>query len=441
MPRSRGVGTSRCSTGGATRPRPARGLPDGGRRGIRGERLLAEEGTHSGRVAYAGDLTGTVEPATAPRFDEDAAAPYTGLRPQLTEASRCYAYDGDEHREATGTWVKTGDVMTFTGDGSSAIQIFDVDADLESEAGGNTGFVFNGIPEGATVLVNVYGSTRSVASFAGALPNEGLRENLLWNFPDATDLTMSGPAQFDGSVLVGQPTSTTVLSMSGTNGRFYTAGSLTHTSSGASGGQEIHAYPFDGDLPSCSPEPTPTPTEPTPTPTPTEPTPTPTEPTPTPTEPTPTPTEPTPTPTEPTPTPTEPTPTPTEPTPTPTEPTPTPTEPTPTPTEPTPTPTEPTPTGPEAFTLAEAADELSRVTGRPVVYVPETREEAYASRAGYGAEDWEVAGWVTSYEAIANGELSAVSDAVPALTGHPAKSFAQFLVENPDSYRHLLAGG
>ncbi|MFD3979676.1 choice-of-anchor A family protein [Streptomyces griseus] len=308
-----------------------------------GERLLAEEGTHSGRVAYAGDLTGTVEPATAPRFDEDAAAPYTGLRPQLTEASRCYAYDGDEHREATGTWVKTGDVMTFTGDGSSAIQIFDVDADLESEAGGNTGFVFNGIPEGATVLVNVYGSTRSVASFAGALPNEGLRENLLWNFPDATDLTMSGPAQFDGSVLVGQPTSTTVLSMSGTNGRFYTAGSLTHTSSGASGGQEIHAYPFDGDLPSCSPEPTPTPTEPTPTPTPTEPTPTPTEPTPTPTEPTPTPTEPTPTPTEPTPTPTEPTPTPTEPTPTPTEPTPTPTEPTPSPTEPTPSPTGHTP--------------------------------------------------------------------------------------------------
>ncbi|MDF9806599.1 choice-of-anchor A domain-containing protein [Streptomyces sp. HB372] len=189
-----------------------------------GERLLAEEGTHSGRVAYAGDLTGTVNPTTAPRFDEDAAAPYTALRPQLTEASQCYAYDGDEHREATGTWVKTGDLMTFTGDGSSAIQIFDVDADLESEAGGNTGFVFNGIPEGATVLVNVYGSTRSVATFMGSFPNEGLRENLLWNFPDATDLSMSGPAQFEGSVLVGQPTSTTVLSMSGTNGRFLHGG-------------------------------------------------------------------------------------------------------------------------------------------------------------------------------------------------------------------------
>ncbi|MCC0577179.1 SDR family oxidoreductase [Streptomyces californicus] len=98
-------------------------------------------------------------------------------------------------------------------------------------------------------------------------------------------------------------------------------------------------------------------------------------------------------------------------------------------------------TGPEAFTLAEAAEELSRVTGRPVVYVPETREEAYASRAGYGAPEWEVAGWVTSYEAIANGELAAVSDAVPTLTGRPATSFADFLAATPDSYRHLLPAG
>ncbi len=218
-----------------------------------GQRLLAEEGEHSGRVAYAGELTGTVSPATAPRFDEDAAAPFTELRPQLTEASQCYAYDGDEHREATGTWEQVGDVMTFTGDGTSAIQIFDVDADLESEAGGNTGFVFNGIPAGATVLVNVYAAARSARHVHGLVPQRGPRENLLWNFPDATDLSLMGPAQFEGSVLVGQPTSATVLSMSGTNGRFYTAGSLTHTSQGQSGGQEIHAYPFDGDLPSCTP--------------------------------------------------------------------------------------------------------------------------------------------------------------------------------------------
>lgn len=95
-------------------------------------------------------------------------------------------------------------------------------------------------------------------------------------------------------------------------------------------------------------------------------------------------------------------------------------------------------TGPAAFTLAEAAEELSRVTGRTICYVAETREEAYASRAQYGAEDWEVAGWVTSYEAIATGEMATVSDAVPDLTGHPATSLATFLREHPDCYRHLL---
>ncbi|MFH9609927.1 choice-of-anchor A family protein [Streptomyces sp. NPDC017448] len=303
-----------------------------------GRRLLAEEGTHSGRVAYAGELTGTVNPAAAPRFDEDAAAPYTGLRPQLTEASRCYAYEGDEHRTATGTWRVVGDVATFIGDGRSALQIFDVDADLAAANGGNTGIVFAGIPAGATVLVNVYGASRSIATYMGAFSDPGLRENLLWNFPDATDLALTGPAQFQGSVLVGQPSSTTTLDMSGTNGRFYTAGSLTHTSAGQSGGQEIHAYPFNGDLPSCTPEPTPTPTDPTPSPTPTDPTPTPTDPTPTPTDPTPTPT-----PTDPTPCPTDPTPGPTDPTPGPTDPTPGPTAPTSGPTDPTPAPTGHTP--------------------------------------------------------------------------------------------------
>lgn len=97
-------------------------------------------------------------------------------------------------------------------------------------------------------------------------------------------------------------------------------------------------------------------------------------------------------------------------------------------------------TGPEAFTLAEAAQELSRRTGRTIRYVPETTEEAYASRARFGAEDWEVAGWVTSYEAIATGEMAALSDAVPTLTGHPAMNLATYLQENPDSYRHLLPG-
>ena len=94
-------------------------------------------------------------------------------------------------------------------------------------------------------------------------------------------------------------------------------------------------------------------------------------------------------------------------------------------------------TGPEALTMAEIAEELSRASGREVAYHAETIEEAYASRASYGAPDWEVTGWVTTYVAIANGDLEAVGGDVEAVAGHPPMSLAEFLRANPDSYRHL----
>jgi NAD(P)H dehydrogenase (quinone) len=95
-------------------------------------------------------------------------------------------------------------------------------------------------------------------------------------------------------------------------------------------------------------------------------------------------------------------------------------------------------TGPEAITLHQAAAELSRAAGRTVTYHAETLEEAYASRASYGAPDWEVAGWVTTYAAIAAGELEVVSDGVAAVAGHPPLDLAEVLRRNPGSYRHLL---
>jgi NAD(P)H dehydrogenase (quinone) len=95
-------------------------------------------------------------------------------------------------------------------------------------------------------------------------------------------------------------------------------------------------------------------------------------------------------------------------------------------------------TGPEAITLHQLARELSRYTGREITYYPETLEEAYASRASYGAPEWEVEGWVTTYVAIATGELDVVSDAVRELTGHPPMNLTTFLDRHPESYRHLL---
>ena len=95
-------------------------------------------------------------------------------------------------------------------------------------------------------------------------------------------------------------------------------------------------------------------------------------------------------------------------------------------------------TGPEALTLREVSEELSRVTERSVTYHEETLEEAYASRASYGAPDFAVEGWVTSYTAIAAGELDVVSDAVSRLTGHAPASLADVLLRYPEGYRHLL---
>jgi NAD(P)H dehydrogenase (quinone) len=94
-------------------------------------------------------------------------------------------------------------------------------------------------------------------------------------------------------------------------------------------------------------------------------------------------------------------------------------------------------TGPRAMTLFEMAADMTRASGRQITFHPETLEEAYASRAGYGAPDWEVAGWVTTYAAIAAGELDVVTDAVEMLAGHPPRTFTQYLTENPDAVARL----
>jgi uncharacterized protein YbjT (DUF2867 family) len=84
-------------------------------------------------------------------------------------------------------------------------------------------------------------------------------------------------------------------------------------------------------------------------------------------------------------------------------------------------------TGPEALGLAEAAETISRVTDTNVRYVDEGLEEAYASRAGYGAPQWQVDAWVSTYTAIANGELATVTGDVERLLGRPAISLEALL--------------
>jgi uncharacterized protein YbjT (DUF2867 family) len=84
-------------------------------------------------------------------------------------------------------------------------------------------------------------------------------------------------------------------------------------------------------------------------------------------------------------------------------------------------------TGPQSLTLGDATAVISTVTGRDVRFENETLEQAYASRAPYGAPDWQVDAWVSTYTSIAAGDVAEVTDDVARVTGHPATSFEELL--------------
>ncbi|MFE5550080.1 choice-of-anchor A family protein [Streptomyces sp. NPDC056534] len=213
--------------------------------------IVAEQGI----VRHAGPVSGTVTGTLVE--DANAVAPYAGLRDQLTAASQCYARVDGRPRTPTGTAVHQSGQTLFTGDGTSALQVFNVDFDMQSPTGGQEGIVFANIPDTATVLVNVTGDARKLTTYSGGIdddtdPLNSYRERLLWNFPDAATVDLAGTGQFQGSFLIGSQASSTTVTLPGINGRFFTTGSLTHTSAASGGGgQEFHAYPFNGDLPNC----------------------------------------------------------------------------------------------------------------------------------------------------------------------------------------------
>ncbi|MGW4383780.1 choice-of-anchor A family protein [Kitasatospora sp. NPDC004531] len=234
-----------------------------------------------GNLAYGTTLNGLVEfsgPGAA-RQDPAAIDPFRGLTTVIEENSACMA-----EQTATGTLSVEGNLYTFAGDGQSMRQIFNVDRNIGSDTA-IADMVFTGIPAGATVIVNMVGPdpvlirTNTGTGFPGDQLTD-MQPLLMWNFPTATNATISGNAQFQGSVMAGNPAGTVTLSNPGTNGRVYLAGDLLQT---GTAGTELHAYPFNGDLPTCRQSPSPSPSEsesPSPSPSPTEsesPSPTPTE--------------------------------------------------------------------------------------------------------------------------------------------------------------------
>ena len=77
--------------------------------------------------------------------------------------------------------------------------------------------------------------------------------------------------------------------------------------------------------------------------------------------------------------------------------------------------------------MAEVAERLSAFTGQRVEYVDETMEEAWDSRRPSGAPDWMMEAWISTYTAIAEGELDGPTDAAERVTGHPPIDLEEML--------------
>jgi uncharacterized protein YbjT (DUF2867 family) len=91
-------------------------------------------------------------------------------------------------------------------------------------------------------------------------------------------------------------------------------------------------------------------------------------------------------------------------------------------------------TGPHALTLDDVAAELTAATGRSITYHPETVDEAYDSRRPSGEPQWQLDAWVSTYTAIAAGELEHVSSDVPTLIGRPATALSDLLSRGESTY-------
>ncbi len=158
--------------------------------------------------------------------------------------------------QAAPTRDETWEPLTFTGPGADAdpasVIVFDVDASMLT---GSLEIDFDDMPRWAPVVINVRGVPEDITFNVtqvlvdGVLADDfssqdygNVASTLLWNFVDATSLTMEGGSQFLGSIVAPQADATLFES---TNGRVYVGGDLTVSGTGS----EQHNFPWIGPAP------------------------------------------------------------------------------------------------------------------------------------------------------------------------------------------------
>lgn len=87
-------------------------------------------------------------------------------------------------------------------------------------------------------------------------------------------------------------------------------------------------------------------------------------------------------------------------------------------------------TGPRLLTFTEVAAELSKVTGREIVYVPLSIEEYAAGAAELGLPEADIAMLTTLFAEVLDGRNAYPADGVQQALGRPARDFADYARAN-----------
>jgi len=181
-------------------------------------------------------------------------APYAAFPAFYNSLSAYYAA-----QPATGSVTTTPTDVVFTGDGTSAEQVFTVasGSDFGTVAAPKK-FSFAGIPTNAVIIVNVTAATATVstnqlvsingtdadwdADYATDPTFSNLTQSMFWNFPTATSVTFGNGSQIPGSIAA--PLADVTL-LASTNGRVYAGGDVELGDlAGTQIGLEMHNYSF-----------------------------------------------------------------------------------------------------------------------------------------------------------------------------------------------------
>lgn len=84
-------------------------------------------------------------------------------------------------------------------------------------------------------------------------------------------------------------------------------------------------------------------------------------------------------------------------------------------------------TGPQAISFNDVAASFSRVLGKEITYVNVPGHAAFTAMTGMGVPEWIAGGYVELSEGFSRNFAEEVSECVPLLTGHPARTFEEFV--------------